>query len=289
MYPAVDKTRGVDTIAEATYRYVHGEIVDPGRYRALINDIMDKNTMSCDTAHEMKMHAYEEVVNFRYFGKTAIESFVAIEIAVRIARQKSPSVGFRRVLHRTFLGLLALQETVGPWVDTSNEMIYRYGVSDTNANIASSCIFFASLYTKTMRGGGCIVSAAAVREYNVRNPGEPLVDSILFDYIKMLFPSTSTIPICDTQWLAHKFFAMQTRSQAIYYQSVFSGHEIAPIDITYNADFFRFVNTIMYLGTNLDEKLSATDRARIAKTDIFMLPFLQESMNHAMRMSSYRL
>ena len=288
-YPPVDNKRGVDSIAEATYRYVHGEITDPKRYQSLMNNIMDKTTLSGNATHKMKMWAYNEVVNRRYFGKTAIESFVAMEIAVRIAQGKFPKVGFRRLLHRTFLGLLALQETVGPWVDTSNEMIYRYGVSDTNANIASACIFFTSLYTKTMVRGELVVSATTVREYTVRNPGEPLADSILFDYIKMLFPSTPTIPVCDTQWLAHKFSAMRIRSQAICYQSTLFGHAITPIHIPHHEEFFHFVNTITYLGTNLDQNLSEADRALIAKTDIFMLPFLQASMNHAMRISSYRL
>jgi hypothetical protein len=289
LYPAVDKKRGVDTIAEATYRYVHGEITDPKRYQSLMNNIMDKTTLSRTATHKMKMRAYAEVVNRRYFGKTAIESFVAMEIAVRIAQGECPKVGFRRLLHRTFLGLLALQETVGPWVDTSNEMIYRYGVSDTNANIASACIFFTSLYTKTMIRGEFIVTATVDREYTARHSDESLADSILFDYIKMLFPSTPAIPVCDTQWLAHKFSAMRIRSQAICYQSTLFGHEIAPIHVPNHEEFFHFVNTITYLGTNLGEKLSEADMALIAETDIFMLPFLQASMNHAMRISSYRL
>ena len=280
VYPAVDKDYGVSTIAEATYRYIHGEIDDPGRYQDLMEAIMDNNTKSGDsTTHEMKTSAYKKVVNLRYFGKTAIESFVAMEIAVRIAREDTPNVGFRRILRRTFLGLIALQQTVGPWVDTSNEMIYKYGVSDTSENIASACKFFPSLYTKVMMGDECIVSVAAVHKYTAKNSCEPLVDSILFDYIKMLFPSTSAIPYCDKPWLAHKFMAMKTRA------SVLEGDEIAH---ACKAGFFDFMRTIMYLGTNLSENVTEVENALIVKTNT-MLPFLQASMNHAMRVSSYRL
>jgi hypothetical protein len=292
-YPPVDKTGVVATIAEATYRYIHGEITDPRRYQALMNLIMDRcdeKTKLCGATHEMKMQTYKEVVNFRYFGKTAIESFVATEIAVRIARGKNPSVGFRKILRRTFLGLMALHQTVGPWVDSSNDMIYMYGMSDTNANIASSCGFFPSCYTTSVSmDGGYTIGTAAVREYAPRNPDEPLTGSVLFDFIKILFPSTSTIPFCDTQWLAHKFFALQTRAQAMYHQSVLLGAETAPIDITYNASFFDFVETIMYLGTNMEKNASETDKALIKATDVFMTRFLQSNMNHALRMSSYRM
>ena len=77
--------------------------------------------------------------------------------------------------------------------------------------------------------------------------------------------------------------------QAVYYQSMLMGGEIAPVDITYTTDFFSFVEMIMYLGTNMEEELSEKQRALIVKTDLVVRPFLQDSMNHALRMSSYQL
>jgi hypothetical protein len=288
-YPAVDTVVGIGTIAEATYRFIHGEILDPKRYQQILNELMDRYDMSsepCGVTHAMKFGTYKELVNKRFYGKTPIESFVAMEIAVRIANGKRPNVGFRRVLHRTFLGLLALHHVVGSWIDVSNEMIYKYGVSDTNANIASSCDFFtASFYTKTISlHGEFVIDVAPVRAYTTKNFNQPIVGSILFDFIKILFPETSTVPRCDVRWMAHKFFAMQVRAQEIEYHAMLLGKDVKIVDIKHHVTFFSFVDTIMYLGTNM-EHVSVAENACIVATDRFMIPFLRDSMNYALRLS----
>ena len=317
VYPKVDDVLGVTSIAEATYRFVHGEILDSNIYQTLLDNIIDEcdETTKARGADE-KMHVYKQLANQRFYGKTAIETFVAIEIAMTIATEYNPGVGFRKYLQRAFSGLLVLQQSVGPWIDVSNSLRYKYGISDTNSNLASACLWFgATFYTKTVSPSGEFVfNVAPTSEFVAKRPIGPLSDSILFDYIALLFPKTSATPVFDRIWMEYKFKAMQTRIDAVReademrlcgayrygtfgtytdaFQSTSPGSMYMRFKQFFSAkehvDVYASATTIMYLGTN-KTMLSDTERMEIVETDAFIIPFVTDCMNHAHRVSSFRL
>ena len=288
VYPKVDDVIGVTNIAEATYRFVHGEILAPNRYHKLLDEIMDK----CDetitargASHDEKMYSYKQIANQRFYGKTAIETFIAIELAMTLATEYNPGVSFRKYLHRAFYGLLALHQSVGPWIDVSNLLRYHYGGSDTNANIASSCLWFdASFYTKTVSPSGDFgYTVAPPREFVARRLMLPLTDSILFDYIALLFPMIPISPVFDRVWMEYKFSAMQTGIDAVrdmrFKKFLYEKEHI---------NVYTTMTTMMHFGTN-KTTLSDTKRMEIVEADAFMIPVVTYCMNHARRLSAFRL
>jgi len=305
IYPTVDAMLEITSIAEATYRYVHGEILDAKLYHAVLDSIMGKceeMMQSRGASQHEQNHVYRQLANERFHGKTAIETFVSIEIAITIANEKNPGVGFRKYMQRCFLGILALQQVVGPWIDVSNELAHKYGNSDTNANIASSCVWFNStFYTKTVAPSGeFLFYVTPPRKFVVKRPILPIAGSILFDYIKLLFPHTPTIPAFDRTWMEYKLNTTQKRMDAVRDRSsgyrygnfgTFSESLMGFKEFLYteeHVNVYESITTIMHLGTN-KTTLSETERMEIHEEDAVLLPFVTEYMNHELRLSTFRL
>jgi hypothetical protein len=330
----MNPTVGVTTIAEATYRFIHGEITCWSKYKELMDKIMNQRMALLDasdqcfaTKHNItfteasdrffanKTQAYTQMANERLYGKTPLEMFVALEIAVHLAHQDNPDVAVRNYIKRCFLGIRALHQAVGPWVDVSDEAASMYGRSDLGANIASSCMWFTSFYTKTVSTTGKFSFAIApVHDFVAKRPSqEPLSDSVLFDYIHLLFPKTSRIPRVDATKLHCKVNDMQARINVmgnmdhhkIYrygsYGSWFGIFEsMSPNGSTMrlnsarmdqilksnedNINVLNCMSIIMHMGTNKAE-LQDSAKAEIALTDAVMVPFITKYMNYAASVS----
>lgn len=322
-YPAIDPVHGIVSVAEATYRFVHGEICDTETYQRVLVAVMDRCEAKlnlCAASDAKRMHMYKKLANERLYGKTSIEMFVALEVAVTLAQADSPDIAFRRYLMLAFPGILALQQSVGPWVDTSDALLYKYGISDMGANVASSCMWFASnFYTKTaFRTGELVFVVAPVREFVSVRTNRSLVGSLLFDYIKLLFPMTSAIPLFNPLLVASKIREMQARvdtahdlemlrTRGVYQFGSYGTHMPVFRNKCYAAslvdevvrsgqfnatadhvDISACLTTIMHCGTN-KARLSDMDVVEIDAVDCIVLPFVSRSMNHALRVSAFQL
>ena len=114
-----------------------------------MDSIMDKHLIELNADHadfDEKTRCYTIAANERLHGKTAIEMFICLEMAVDLARARNPNVAFRKYLHTALLGLLALQQAVGPWLDVSDII--------NVSHLASSCIWFPSFFNSTLSDSG---------------------------------------------------------------------------------------------------------------------------------------
>ncbi|KAJ1477343.1 hypothetical protein T484DRAFT_3641512 [Baffinella frigidus] len=293
-YPEIDKVIGITTIPEATYRFIHGEISDWREYKKIMDGIMDhqmglldaeyRQIMDGITNHHVdsldasrdlfyeKTRAYTKVANKRLYGKTPLEMFVSLEIAVDLAHADVPNVAFRNHLRRTFLGLLALQQAVGPWVDVSD------GASR----------------------GQHRQLVTPIKDFVAKRPTQPLTDSLLFDYIQLLFPETSAIPLVDVTRMRHKVVDMQKRINAIeeklhpkMYQYGTFGTWFGSISDTAglhqnkkHVNVEECMSTIIHSGTR-ENVLFYTKRREVDAVDAIMIPFVTMCMNHAQEVSGF--
>lgn len=300
-YPMVDEVHGIMSIAEATYRFVHGEIRDTHDYQRILVSIMDicERTLNASGASEVKRtRAYKKLANERLYGKTSIEMFVALEIAVTLAQAENPDIALRKYLTLALPGLLALQQSVGPWVDTSDALMYKYGPSDMGSNIASSCMWFAAnFYTKSMTScGEFAFTVAPTRDFVAVRTTRSLVGSVLFDYVKLLFPATSEYPEFDAARMQYKIQEIQARIDMVYelesrrirgmYQ--FGSYGSVFYSRAERIDVNACLTKIMHLGTN-KAALSNFDVVQIAAVDSVIIPFVSGHMNQALRVSTFRL
>jgi hypothetical protein len=338
-YTSFKKDVGVLSIAEATFRFIHGEITEWWRYKELMDKIMNRRmtqldesdkrfaeeynltfTETSDTFFANKTMIYTQMANERLYNKTPIEMFVALETAIHLAHTENPDVAFRNHLKRCFLGLLALQQSCGPWIDVSDEASSKYGLSDLGANIASSCMWFpTSFYAKTVSTDGTLSFAIApVREFVAKRERlQPLTDSVLFDYIQLLFPATSAIPRVDANRLRCKVDEIQARIYVVEqmhhhmtyrygtYGTCFGIFEaMSPngthmrlnaarleqrlLDTKENINVIACMSTILYCGTR-EAVLDTSAKAEIAAADAVMIPFVTIAMNKARSVSAFWL
>jgi hypothetical protein len=334
-YPVFKADVGINTIAEATYRFIHGEITDWIVYKKLMDKIMDRRmtqldandqrfadeyhltfTEASDLFFDKKTQIYTQMANERLYNKTPLEMFVSLEIAIQLAHRDNPDVAFRNYLKRCFLGLLALQQSVGPWIDVSDEASSKYGPSDLGANIASCCMWFpTSFYTKTISTDGKLSFAIApVRKFVAKRPVQPLTDSLLFDYIQLLFPATSALPRVDAKRLRCKVDEIQARIYVVeqmhhhnpyrygtygtwfgIFEAMSPNGSHMRMDTTRlgqllntkeNINVLTCMSIIMHSGTT-KAVLQDSAKAEIAVVDAVMIPFVTKYMNKARSVSEF--
>jgi hypothetical protein len=263
---------GIQTIPDATCRFLHGEISCWREYKNTMDNIMNAHMASLDADHadfDEKTRCYMAAANSRLHGKSAIEMFVCLEVAVDLARARNPNVAFRKYLHTALLGLLALQQAVGPWL----------GV--------------------TSASGERSFTVAPIRAFQpIGIPGKPLEQNILFDYIQLLFPSVSRTPASDSTHMRQKMYAMQKRINGIHNPvHQFGTYHLQQVlnmwlglDTNPNGNRTHSVanclSTISMCGTT-EDLFFYKDKAEIKSIDAIMLPLLEECFYHARSVSGF--
>lgn len=205
-YKQADDIACVGSIAELTHRFVHGEIEDPQRYKELlaiavariVTSVSNKSGMS----NSKKKRFCQQWVNRRIYSKSPLDMFISIEAFMLLAQHKTPEAAFRYSLQRTFAGIFALYTTAGQYVDVSDDAMHKYGSADMLSNIAARCAHFPlKLYTKTVTPSGgfmfTVTPRGACGTVVVREKNARLVDSVLFDFIRLLWNKASVIPRSD--------------------------------------------------------------------------------------------
>jgi hypothetical protein len=143
-------------------------------------------------------------------------------------------------------------------------------------------------------------TVAPIREKSIRIPGEPLENNLLFDYIQLLFPSTSRTPASDSTHMRQKMYAMQKRINVIhnpvhkygsfYLQQVLSGWLGFDTNFSENTqEHLSVVNCLARISTcgSNDDIWFYKDKAEIVSIDAIMLPLVEQCFIHARSVSGF--
>ena len=200
-----DNLDSVSTVGELTYRYAHGEF-EAEQYQHLLDGVVQKIVKDETATHHNNAVKIRRAcmlqINKRHYGKTPLEMLISFESFYRLAYQETPDAAYRLSLKRTFEGIFALHQAAGRYIDidyTNSPLRERYGTPDLEINIAGLCAFFPlDVYGQTVTAGGSIEFKIIPRGTFVpREPEAALTTSILFDFIKFLWPNVPTSPEMD--------------------------------------------------------------------------------------------
>jgi len=302
----------IKSIASLTFRFIHGEI-ECEQYKQLMDNLVNERTallVAADASFAKREKAFSNMANKRLYGKTPLEMFVALELVVHLAHTDSPNVAFRTYLERTFMGIFALYQSVGRWVDVSDDCIDKHGPCDIRGNIAGLCnLFSTGFYTKVVAPGGALSFTVTPRRiFEPVRPFAPLTNSRLFDFIKLLFPAASELPrLCRTSF-QDKVDKIQTRLDLCYASrmtlrendtrlTMADAFSVSSLDSNHvnflssvmddlvgdegAMDVMAAFTIMLHLGTSEEEELEDWEEQEIAITDAVMLPFVTTWMNRA--------
>ncbi|KAJ1467721.1 hypothetical protein T484DRAFT_1857901 [Baffinella frigidus] len=278
------------TIPGLTFLYITGDIADASLYKDAMQGLIAG--MKGDT--RMLVVAS----NNRLYGKTALQSLVALELSLLMTTNTYPEPLFRTHLIKTILGINALHGVCGKWIDTASNVLDDWGL-----NFAGNCMYLRSnFYTKTTNADGCVsYEVAPITKWTgKKSPGSTTpVNTPLFDYVKLLWPSFSASASADPVKMAAGLDAMQTRANAMHVVETagldivvaakgggglteLSMHNILKaIDTIDTADHFNArtaFSNLSYIGT---EELFGYHKEAVAAADAVMIPWLERAMNDA--------
>ena len=307
-YAPIDQLENETTVAGLTHRYAHGEIQDARQYQDLLGVVVQK-VVKDETARYNKntvriKRACILEINKRLYGKTPLEMLISFESFIRLAEEETPEAAYRLSLKRTFEGIFALYQAAGRYIDvdyTNSALGERYGTPDLEINITGLCAFFPlDMYDSTKAADGSLKFSIHPRGTFVqRDPTTPLISSIVFDFIKFLWPNVPTHPEMDppsfTRFLevlqrrqdlsidkVMEMFHVSTNEDGLTHMSlnplVFVNSEGGVEE--HDLDVQECVTRMMALR-KYDVPLTDKDIAAIAAADAVAIPIVTEWMNRA--------
>jgi hypothetical protein len=303
-YARIDHIESVTTVAELTHRYAHGEVEDARQYLELLGVVVQKTVeeegVRCKYNRFNTKRACMLRINKRLYGKTPLEMLISMESFVLLAQEDTPEAAYRLSLTRTFEGIFALYQAAGRYIDIDhNNSPYRdkYGTPDLQVNIAGLCaIFPVDVYDQTVTARGSLKFTINPRHTFVpREPCTPLVSSIVFNFIKFLWPKVPIEPELDPESMNEFEFVLQDRQNKSI-DKVLKMFDMAPME---NDNTNMRINVEEFLGLDkqvLDVRecisrmmtlrryelpLTDKDIAAIAAADVVMIPIVTMWMNRA--------
>ena len=252
------------TIPGLTFLFISRVIEDVDTYKAEMKILMRNMRGSAaavtfpEPSQVQPYARMQKAVNKKVYGKTALQCFIAMENALYMTRSAFPEVIFRTHLPRTMQGIDALHAVCGSWIDVDL-------VDDWGLNIAGCLTYFrANFYTKIVAETGCIsYEAAPVVEWIGKKDGLMTpVNNPLFDFIHLLWPTTSIYATADPVKMIQALDRMQFRENKLK-----------------NTDHFNprtAFSNLRYIGT---EVIEGEQKKAVDDADSIMIPYLETIMN----------
>ena len=300
---------GVESVAELSFRFAHGEI-DASTYQKLVHDVVKRLVASMETKKKLnnvhKKRLCKAAVMKRHHGKAPLEALVSFESFMLLGEEDTPEAAYRLSLERIFQGINALHQAAGSFIDNSDDLTHKHGPSDFLANIAGRCAFFPiNMYTTTKAENGDLSFTPKPRgacgTFVPMSPGSPLVGSVVFDFIKLLFPGMSAVPNVDPSSVESFSDNMQARYGPAGFDALAMLTSFDP-SVTENGiigmqlDNSRLADYLMGAGVDVEDNLQVMGDLRqlnytlsnkdiwtIAAADAVALPVITKWMTFAAR------
>jgi hypothetical protein len=304
VYVAAADLSKVCSIAEICYRFVHNEIEDVDQYKTLlVNEFTRLSRASTEGKRDRNtLRRLKTQVNMRLYGKTPVEMFISIEALMLLAQSPAPDAAYRLSLERTFMGIFALYEACGNFIDVSDDNTSQYKAADFGANIAWRCGVYPLSYTKTVAKSGELRYTSAPRgppgSFVKPRAGDPVTGVVVLDFIKLLWGGVSMTPAVYLHGFEQYTAGMQDRYGPQDLSSVF-GAMWGTVTSASGAMRVQQVGTVPpagYIHVNVEENLAAMvdlhilkeplshgSACAVAAADLTVIPVVEKWMNIARR------
>lgn len=303
-YVAAADLSKVCSIAEICYRFVHNEIEAVDQYKTLLaNEFARLSRASTKGKRDRNtLRRLKTQVNMRLYGKTPLEMFISIEALMLLGQSPAPDAAYRLSLERTFMGIFALYEACGNFIDVSCDLPDQCESADFRANIAWRCAVYPLTYTKTVAKSGELRYTSAPRgppgSYVKPRAGTPVTDVVVLDFIKLLWGGVSTTPAVYVLGFETYTPTMQDRYGPHDLGSLFGGmwetvtnpsgamrvHRTGTVPpagyIRINVENNLAVMADLHM---LKEPLSHGSACAVAAADLAVIPVVEKWMNIARR------
>jgi hypothetical protein len=282
------------TIPGLTFQYITHNIVDVETYKEGMEILVGAmRGQTSDSTWPLPSHTgpyarMQKAVNKKLYGKTALQSLVAMELSLNMTSAKFPEVVFRTHLSRTMKGIEALHAVCGNWIDVSTD-------DDWGLNIAGNCTYFrANFYTKIISHDHLIsYEAAPIGVWTGKRTGVTSpANTPLFDFIKLLWPDTSIYATADPVKMIKALDKMQFRANKLHVTNITGdiGSDSTKLEVEFMVETMKKLQTtdhfnsrtafskLSYIGTEL---LHGEQKVAVEQADAVIIPCLEMMLNAA--------